>query len=218
VRVATWNIRHGRPRSGFASNRRLADGVRALDVDVLAVQEVECRVVRSWFADQPALIARAAGASDRAYAAARRLAIIGSDGVAMCARQPIARHEVLDLPHQAGQPRVALLAELADVTIVTTHLQNKEHEARRQLDWLLTRLQAINGPCILMGDLNLRPHDIATMVSAAGFALAGGGPTEPAHDPVQQIDHIAVRGLAVDGVVVGEAPVSDHRPLIAELR
>ena len=74
MRVATWNIRHGRPQRGFASNRRLADGVRALDVDVLAVQEAERHVIRSWFADQPALIARAAaggGARVRAGAPPR---------------------------------------------------------------------------------------------------------------------------------------------------
>jgi endonuclease/exonuclease/phosphatase family metal-dependent hydrolase len=193
----------------------LADGVRVLDADVVAVQEVERRVIRSWFADQPALIARAAGAQAHAYAPARRLAIVGSDGVALCARHPIVRHEVLDLPHQAGQPRVALLVELADVTIVTTHLQNEEHEARRQLDWLLARMHSIDGPCILLGDLNLRPPDIEATVMAAGFALAGGGPTNPAHDPVQQIDHIAVRGLAVESAWVGHAPVSDHRPLLA---
>jgi endonuclease/exonuclease/phosphatase (EEP) superfamily protein YafD len=69
-----------------------------------------------------------------------------------------------------------------------------------------------------MGDLNLRPADIEAMTAAAGFELAGGGPTEPTHAPVQQIDHIAVRGFTVERVTVGEAPVSDHRPLIAELR
>lgn len=218
MRVATWNIRHGRPRRGFASNRRLAAAVRALDVDVLAVQEVERRVIRSWFGDQPALIASAARATAHVYAPARRLAIIGSDGVALCARGPIFRHEVLSLPHEEGQPRVALLAELADMTVVTTHLQNDASEARRQLEWLLTRLERVDGPCILMGDLNLRPPDIEEMITGEGFAPAGGAPTEPAHDPVQQIDHIAVRGFAVDNVAVGDAPVSDHRPLIAELR
>lgn len=218
MRVATWNIRHGRPFRGFASNRRLLAAAGALDVDVLAVQEVERRVIRSWFADQPALIARAAGAAGYAYAPARRLAVIGSDGVALCVRGPIVRHEVLSLPHEEGQPRVALLAELEALTVVTTHLQNDENEARRQLEWLLVRLQSVDGACVLLGDLNLRPHDIDEMTAAAGFALAGGGPTNPAHAPVQQIDHIAVRGLTVERVTVGQAPVSDHCPLTAELR
>jgi endonuclease/exonuclease/phosphatase family metal-dependent hydrolase len=189
-----------------------------MDVDVLAVQEVERRVIRSWFADQPALIARAAGATAHVYAPARRLAVVGSDGVALCTRVPITRHEVLALPHAQGQPRVALLAELADVIVVTTHLQNDASEATRQLEWLLGRLEGVSAPCVLMGDLNLRPPDIEAMIGGAGFTLTGGGPTEPAHDPAQQIDHIAVRGLTVASVSVGAAPVSDHRPLMAELR
>jgi endonuclease/exonuclease/phosphatase family metal-dependent hydrolase len=217
VRVATWNLRHGRPHRGFTSNRALADGARSIDADVLAVQEVDRRVIRSWYADQPALVARADGAAAHAYAPARRLAIIGSDGVALCAREAIEAHEVLSLPHAKGQPRVALLARLASMSVVTTHLQNEAHEARRQLEWLLSRLESIEGPCVLMGDLNLRPADIAEPATRAGFVLAGGGPTEPAHAPVQQIDHIAVRGLVVDHVEVGEAAVSDHRPLIATL-
>jgi endonuclease/exonuclease/phosphatase family metal-dependent hydrolase len=215
-------VRHGRPRRGFTSNRRLAASAHDLDVDVLAVQEVERHVIRSWFADQPALIADAIDADARAYAPARSLAITGSDGIALCVRGEMRRHETLDLPHADGQPRVALLAEVeiadSEFTIVTTHLQNEEHEARRQLEWLLTRLQSVDGPCVLVGDLNLRPHDIEEMIPAAGFVHAGGGPTEPSHAPVQQIDHVVVRGLTVDAVWVGVADVSDHRPLLAELR
>ena len=217
MRVATWNICHGRPPRGFASNRRLAAAVRSLDVDILAVQEVERRVIRSWFADQPALIARAARADARAYAPARRLAIVGTDGAMLCVRGELPRHEVIDLPHEKGHRRVALLAELTHITVVTTHLQNEEHQARRQLEWLLARLEHVAGPLVLMGDLNLRPYDIDDLMSSRGFTLAGGGPTEPAHAPVQQIDHIAVRGLTVEDIRVGEAPVSDHRPLLAEL-
>jgi endonuclease/exonuclease/phosphatase family metal-dependent hydrolase len=215
VRIATWNVRHGRPTRGFTSNRRLAAAVTALDVDVLAVQEVERRVIRSWFADQPADVARAMGAGVRAYAPARRLALTGSDGIALCSRVGIDRSESLSLPHAEGQPRVALLATIRGTTIVTTHLQNEEHEARRQLAWLLDRLATAEGACVLLGDLNLRPADIAGMVRDAGFTSAGGGFTNPATEPVQQIDHVLVRGLEVDDVVVGPAPVSDHRPLVA---
>lgn len=222
MRIATWNVRHGRPRHGFTSNRRLAASAHDLDVDVLAVQEVEHHVIRSWFAGQPAMIADALDTDAFAYAPARRLAVTGSDGIAVCVRGEMARHEVIELPHAEGQPRVALLAEveIADLrlTVVTTHLQNEEHEARRQLEWLLARLEPIDGPCVLLGDLNLRPHDIADLIPAAGFVHAGGGPTEPAHAPVQQIDHVVVRGLHVDEVWVGGALVSDHLPLLAELR
>ena len=221
MRVVTWNVRHGRPRRGFTSNRKLAAVVESFDADVLAVQEVDRRVIRSWFADQPALIALAAASVAADYAPARRLAIIGDDGVALCLRGP-ATFRTLRLPHRWGQPRVALVADAdirgAHLTIVTTHLQNHADEARYQLDWLLEELEPLSRPCLLLGDLNLRPEDVAEPLRNAGYELAGGGPTEPAHDPRQRIDHIAGAGLAIDAVRVGDAPVSDHRPLIAELR
>ncbi len=67
MRIATWNVRHGRPFRGFTSNRRLASSAHDLDVDVLAVQEVERHVIRSWFANQPAVIADALDADAFAY-------------------------------------------------------------------------------------------------------------------------------------------------------
>ena len=216
MKIATWNVRHGRPRHGFTSNRRLAAAVAELDVDVLAVQEVERRVIRSWFADQPALIARAAGAEASDYAPARRLAITGDDGVALSLRVG-ATFRPLHLPHRWGQPRVALVAEASKVTVVTTHLQNHADEARYQLDWLLEELAPLPRPCVLLGDLNLRPEDVEAPLQRAGFELAGGGPTEPAHDPRQRIDHVAAAGLTISSVTIGDAPVSDHRPLIVEL-
>lgn len=217
MKVATWNVRHGRPRRGFASNRRLAAAVTALDADVIAVQEVDRRVIRSWFADQPALVARAAGSTSSTYAPARGLAVTGSDGIAMAVRGD-ATFQTLDLPHRSGQRRVALLARVGATTVVTTHLQNQADEARMQLDWLLQELAAITGPRVLMGDLNLRPEDVTAPLATAGYTLAGGGPTNPAHEPFQQLDHIAVAGLTVESVVVGPAPVSDHLPLLAVLR
>ena len=220
MRVVTWNVRHGRPRRGFTSNRRLAATVERLDADVLATQEVDRRVIRSWFADQPELIGRAAASVAADYTPARRLAVIGDDGVALCLRGP-ATFRALRLPHRWGQPRVALVADAeirsTHLTIVTTHLQNHADEARYQLDWLLEELEPLPRPCVLLGDLNLRVEDVAEPLRSAGFELAGGGPTEPAHDPRQRIDHIAVSGLAIEAVTVGDAPVSDHRPLIAEL-
>jgi len=216
VRVVTWNVRHGRPRRGFTSNRKLTETVARFDADIVAVQEADRRVIRSWFADQAALVARAARAEASDYAPARRLAITGDDGVALSLRVR-ATFRTLHLPHRWGQPRVALVAEATDVTVVTTHLQNHAEEARYQLDWLLEEMAPLPRPCVLLGDLNLRPEAVEAPLQRAGFELAGGGPTEPAHDPRQRIDHIAVAGLTIGAVTIGAAPVSDHRPLIVEL-
>ena len=224
MRVATWNVRHGRPRRGFTSNRRLASAVADLHVDVLAVQEVERRVIRSWFADQPELISVAADADTFHFAPARRhLLLTGEDGVALCVRGEIDRGRVLDLPREtAAQRRVAIVAGIKagddEATVVATHLHNDASVAILQLGALLEAITDEPRPRLLLGDLNLRSEDIAELLGSAGFALVDAAATQPAWAPVQRIDHVAVDGLVADRSSVPAVEVSDHRPVLVEVR
>jgi endonuclease/exonuclease/phosphatase family metal-dependent hydrolase len=72
----------------------------------------------------------------------------------------------------------------------------------------------------VLGDLNLRPGVAVPALERAGHSVAPTGQaTYPAADPFLRIDHVAVMGLEVERVeVLGAAPVSDHRPLLVELR
>jgi endonuclease/exonuclease/phosphatase family metal-dependent hydrolase len=224
VRVATWNVRHGRPRHGFASNRRLAGAVADLDVDVLAVQEVDRRVIRSWFADQPALIAQAANADQHRFAPARdHVLLTGEDGVALCVRGELDVRRVLELPRdEESQRRVAIVAGVSvgdeQATVIATHLHNEARAANRQLDALVDAIAQEPRPRLLLGDLNLRPEDIASALGRAGFTLVDAEPTEPARAPVQRIDHIAIDGFIAEPSFVPAVAVSDHRPVVVEVR
>ncbi len=63
VRLATFNVLHGRsPRDGRVDLDRFASVVRALDADVLALQEVDRDQPRSHGADLTAVAAEAMGA------------------------------------------------------------------------------------------------------------------------------------------------------------
>ena len=224
MRVATWNVRHGRPRHGLASNRRLARAVTTLDVDVLAVQEVDRRVVRSWFADQPQRIALAMDADSVQFAPARHhLLLTGEDGVALCVRGTLARQRVLALPHDhRSQRRVAVIASTTigdeSATVVATHLHNEAGAAKRQLDALLDEIADEERPRLLLGDLNLCPDDVAAPLAAAGFTVVDAAFTEPAWAPAQRIDHIAVDGLTAGHASVPSVDVSDHRPVVVEVK
>jgi endonuclease/exonuclease/phosphatase family metal-dependent hydrolase len=224
VRVATWNVRHGRPRHGFASNRRLASAVADLDVDVLAVQEVDRRVIRSWFADQPVLIAQAADADRHRFAPARHHVLLtGEDGIALCIRGELDVRRVLELPRNEGsQRRVAVVAGIVvgdeQATVIATHLHNEARVANRQLDALVDAIAEEPRPRLLLGDLNLRPENVARTLVAGGFTLVDADPTEPAWAPVQRIDHIAIDGLVAEPAFVPAVGVSDHRPVVVEVR
>jgi endonuclease/exonuclease/phosphatase family metal-dependent hydrolase len=224
LRIATFNLRHGRVGAHWPFLPwRLRQGINLLDADVAGLQELDRRVVRTWFVDQPALCARTAGATAHVFGAARSFGPGGRYGNALLTRGDLLEHKVEPLPHRAGtEPRVAIVATVATragtITVANTHLQNDTAQAAEQLEALLELLEPEPPPKVLMGDLNLRTHEVAPRVAAAGWDLAGGADSSPAKRPYQRIDHIATVGFTIERVEVPAAPVSDHRPVIATMR
>lgn len=197
--------------------------VASLGADVVALQEVDRRVVRSFWRDQ----ARAAGAAAglRAhFAAARSLGPFGRYGNALLLPDgpvQIAVHRLASV----GEQRVAIFARArvdgALVTFVCTHLQNHAGpgpgRAPAQLDELLAELARWPEPWVVMGDLNLCDADVEGPLAEVGLVAASTGPTFPSDDPAVRIDWVAVRGLIVRSASVPALRASDHRPVVADL-
>ena len=113
MRLATFNILHGRsPSDGLVDLDRLADAVRALDPDILALQEVDRLQPRSQLADLTAVAADAMGAVAHQFVAAlsgapgaRWMAATGLErpdtaayGISLLSRYPADSWQVLRLP------------------------------------------------------------------------------------------------------------------------
>lgn len=82
MRVATFNILNGRvPTDQHVDPAGLAEAVRLLDADVLALQEVDQNQHRSGFSDLTSIAAASMGASHHRFVAA----IHGSPGATMAA-------------------------------------------------------------------------------------------------------------------------------------
>lgn len=223
MRVATYNIRHAAPAGRRAHHGGMRRAVRSLGADVVALQEVDRRVVRTWFRDQAAIAGRGAGLQHR-FLSARPLGPFGRYGVALLL--PPGPNDVGTMALRSkGEQRVALFArcriEGRWVTVVCTHLQNASGRGRAdaplQLEQLLEELSRWPAPWILMGDLNLREDEVLPRFDATGLTAVPSGPTFPAHDPKVRIDWIGVRGFTVDAAEVPPVQASDHRPLVAEL-
>ena len=112
MRVATFNILHGRTIGDGVDPQRLMDCVRRLDPDVLALQEVDCEQPRSDHADLRAAAAEAMGAVEHRFVAAISgtpeatwVAATGREqpgtaayGIALLSRFPVASWQVVRLP------------------------------------------------------------------------------------------------------------------------
>ena len=97
MRLVTWNVLHGcSPDDGRVDLDRFAAAVRALDADVLALQEVDRGQARSHGADLAAVAAEAMGARDHRFAAA----LVGPPGSWTAPRE----QDRLDDADRAGGP------------------------------------------------------------------------------------------------------------------
>ncbi|MBV2357093.1 endonuclease/exonuclease/phosphatase family protein [Streptomyces sp. J2-1] len=135
------------------------------------------------------------------------------------------------------QPRTALAAELigpqGPFTVIATHLSFVPGWNCAQLLALHRWTADMPLPHVLLGDLNLIGAVPATVLNSASLRLPwhtrpAPGPrwrtlaraaTYPSHRPLVRFDHILGRGVTVSAEVrAPRAEISDHRPLVAELR
>jgi endonuclease/exonuclease/phosphatase family metal-dependent hydrolase len=237
LRVGTWNIAGARQeQTNQVDLDAVVAGVRALGVDLLAVQEVDRQLARSGRTDQPAAIAQALGADwFWSYAPA----LVGDDfrplsgpdpggpayGNLLMSRLPLERVEHLRFPPAGGgEQRSALLGSIQvssrPVTVAATHLSNKQGHNVRQLRELQQLAGSRVAPRLLVGDLNM-PSTVLWVASRRGWPETGRGRTWPNSAPTQQLDHILANDPAgvvrPGGTRVVTAPVSDHRALVVEL-
>jgi endonuclease/exonuclease/phosphatase family metal-dependent hydrolase len=225
MRLVTWNIRHGLNGGGRIDLEALRSFCADLRPDLLALQEVDRRVIRSGFADIAEGVAQATGLTC-VFGPARRLGPGGRYGNALLARGRLEDVEHLSLPRDARrEPRAAIVANAhlehhgTPVRVLATHLGYTRAEGLRQIGVCLHAFARHSGPAVLMGDLNLGPETVEPACADAGFEVVDPDePSFPADEPEYRIDHIALRGLEVLSVAVIEGPVSDHRAVVAEVR
>jgi endonuclease/exonuclease/phosphatase family metal-dependent hydrolase len=236
LRVATWNIAGGR-REGTSEVDLPAviAGVRALEADVVALQEVDRELARSGRMDQPRQIVEAFGPEVFwSYAPA----LVGDDfrpvtgpdpggpayGNLLLSRLPLDTVEHLRFPPAGGgEQRTALIGTVRvgsrPITVGGVHLSNKQGHNVRQLRELQAAMAQRPAPRLLLGDLNLTSLPLA-LASRRGWPESGHGGTFPNSRPNRQLDHVLRNepaGVLVPrGFRVLAAPVSDHRAAVAD--
>ncbi|MEZ5321117.1 MAG: endonuclease/exonuclease/phosphatase family protein [Microthrixaceae bacterium] len=221
LRIATFNIRHGAPPDRSVRPFELRRAVRGLGVELLAMQEVDRRVGRSWFLDEARWAARACGLVDT-FAPARHLGPGGRYGVALLSATRPRAVEVIRLPSFGAEQRVALMAAVdvggVTISVAVAHLHHRSWIALEQLDVVLGRLSTRAGPHLLMGDLNVGRDQVGTAIADAGLTTVSVPPTFPTWAPAADIDWIAVGGLDVLEATVVELWASDHFPMVATVQ
>jgi len=240
VRVATYNVYSCRGMDRLRSEKRIAEVIASLEVDVIGLQELDLNRARSKGVDQAGLIAEELG-WNCFFHPAHRLAD-EHYGNAILSPHPIRVRQAKELPsvmtRLCPESRAAIWAEITTpigpLQIINTHFGLGRRERLMQAEVLAGEewLGAIPAghPLVLLGDFNSlpgsRPFKVLTrglrdirMLLTPKMRLS----TYPTRLPILAVDHIFVN----DRVRVNSAAVvrtaetriaSDHFPLVADIQ
>jgi len=231
LRIATYNIHRCRGMDGRTNPGRIADVIRTIEPDVIALQEV---IGASPTAGGHAEEIGAAVGMGWVMAPARHLrgALFGN---VVLSRFPIRQHTQYDLSWKTCEPRCCQRVDVAigdhTLHLYNVHLGTAFLERRHQAGRLSAILhdRRIGPPKIVLGDFNEWMRGLATTMLSERLQSIDlrshlrRRRTYPGMFPVLHLDHIYYDGEV--HVLKLDLPrtrlslmASDHLPLVAELR
>ncbi|MDQ4039787.1 MAG: endonuclease/exonuclease/phosphatase family protein [Actinomycetota bacterium] len=233
LRLAAFNIAHGRGRDRKANLELTASVIRGMAAHVVCLQEVDRHFGdRSNNLDQALELSRALGMQVVHGASVTRSPRAGRPreyGNAILSHLPILSHELHALPGSPEyEPRSAqrVLIELdgGALWVVNTHLSHQSADERAaQARAVRGLVDDAMGTAVIAGDFNA-DNDSPDLAALSDLRDAwtecgqGDGCTHPAHRPNKRLDHVLCSG----GVLPSSAQVlrsdaSDHLPLLVDL-
>lgn len=233
MRLLTYNIHKGiGGRDRRYRLQRVIEVIADARPDLILLQEVDQRVARSHFHDQPSLLASQLAAADWAYQRNVQLTS-GGYGNLLLSRWPFSSRHHISLRVRQKKPRgaqiVVVRTEQGPLQVVNWHLGLAEAERHWQVEHLLGhRLfrQAADLPAVIAGDFNDWRNTLGrAALSEHGFTEATAPPSRfrsfPAYLPLGSLDKLFYRGpVAVQHAHVIRSRLtsvaSDHLPLVVD--
>ncbi|MFN0197263.1 MAG: endonuclease/exonuclease/phosphatase family protein [Planctomycetaceae bacterium] len=233
MRLLSYNIHKG---IGGRDRRYRLDRILAVieaeNPDLICLQEVDRKVRRSRYHNQPHLLAAYFSSAYHLYQLNVPLRV-GGYGNLLISRWPIGAHHQISLRFNGKKPRGAQLAVIetpeGPLHLVNWHLGLSERERHWQVGHLLTHhlFQEISHhPTLIVGDFNDWRNTLARSIFATHqfdqvTAPASKFRSFPAYLAVGSLDKAFIRGgLHIHQARVVKSPLtrqaSDHLPLVID--
>lgn len=231
LRVLCYNIHYGQGNDGVYDIARLANVIKAVKPDLVALQEVDVGVLRSGRVHQARKLGELTGMAVRFGPTQHYEG--GLFGNAVLTHLPIEDVHIQPLPYtestteRTTYPRGAVVVQVRlpggnPLKFISTHFQHNVPDDR------VLEAQAINKffvddsmPAILAGDMNATPDSEPIQILQKSWQNAIDAeamPSSPSQQPRSRIDFIFYRGAKLKmkhSEVLPEVMASDHRPVLA---
>ena len=240
TKILTYNVHRCLGTDGKLSPARIAAVIDSCDPDIVALQELDVRRVRSGGIDQAHEIARELDMRHVHFHPALRV-LEEEYGDAILTAHPSKLVRAGTLPEMAtwhpNEPRGALWAAVevdgVELQVINTHLGLRRAERLAQVDALLgpqwLGSPECRNPVIFLGDFNSVPRSEAYRKVARKFrdarkgAARGLQATYPSRYPFLALDHVffggAIEILRAECIRTPLSRIaSDHLPVLVEFQ
>jgi endonuclease/exonuclease/phosphatase family metal-dependent hydrolase len=222
LRSATYNIHYGYDDDWHFTLEKIAETIKAEDVDVIALQEVDTGRMTSYCVDDAYYLGRQLGMSVAYLPTVEKLT-----GIALLYRGPSAPPETMlltSLQEQTGIVHVRLdldKKEAVDSYGIWMGLSDEDttQQIQEALAFIGDKERVTFG-----GDFNAElGSPVVDAILIAGFidpfaalGMDPAPPTSPAIQPDSRIDFVWLRGLSISDAQVSDSLASDHRMVVVE--
>lgn len=234
IKLMSYNIHHGEGKDTILDLSRIGKIIKSQSPDICVIQEVDRFCSRSDSIDQTNYLAEKTSSNG---SFGKFMDFQGGEyGMATLVKKPVISTKVLALPDGKYEPRSSIIHELqmteqCTITVANVHFEwiaGEEGNANRmaQSKALITYLNKLNRPTIIIGDFNCAP-DSPPMhyFRSQGFVFIPKGTDNLSFQGNSnvEIDHVIYRNsdktqFKEKSIQLLDEPIaSDHRPLVAEL-
>lgn len=218
LKILTYNVRNCVGLDKSTDYQRIADIIKRIDADVVALQELDSATSRS---KNIVVLNELAARTNLFPSYSASIGFQGGKyGIGVLTREKPVSRCVIGLPGKE-EMRSLLIVELKDFVICCTHLSLTREDSMASVEIINLAVGKYSKPVFLAGDLNTEPGSAElkslektwTMLSDPNML------TFPANNPDKCIDYIMFHNndnfsvSAVESKVEPESVASDHRPV-----